>query len=297
MRLMTTMNVPLAIPLAVMTLCHKGSVSKSRRIGGARPRGRPAPAPTPRSRAGSSPPARAAARAARSSVVCAITFASRRAGGSSRPASRGWPGGSCRARARPGGEADVTVITRTCPPRRDGRCRAPAIGDLAEPVAEPVDAGQRGEGVVDRGESARIAISTSWSTANERSCVSVRCGPVACAPPSARATPGAAAAGQTSPAARPRRRSARAVQQADHRVAPAGDVDQRAHAHVLQVAAARARARRRCPRPAHQHLRQRRPAFGRPPATARLSARSPARGRGRCSRSPAAAGSTWRCGR
>ena len=47
------------------------------------------------------------------------------------------------------------------------------------------------------GDSARMAISTSWSTANERSCVSVLCGPVACAPPSARATPGVAAAGHT----------------------------------------------------------------------------------------------------
>ena len=45
----------------------------------------------------------------------------------------------------------VTVITRTWPvASRWTVRRLPAIGDLAQPVAEPVDAGERGEGVVDR---------------------------------------------------------------------------------------------------------------------------------------------------
>ena len=46
-------------------------------------------------------------------------------------------------------------------------------------------------------ESARMAISTSWSMPNDTSWLRVRCGPVTCARPSAWRTSGAASGGQT----------------------------------------------------------------------------------------------------
>ena len=52
-------------------------------------------------------------------------------------------------------------------------------------------------------DSARMAISTSWSMANTGSCTSVRCGPVTCALASAWATSGAAPGGHTVASARP----------------------------------------------------------------------------------------------
>ena len=75
----------------------------------------------------------------------------RRAGGSSPPAS---PAGladlveralDSRSKLDGGGDhADVAVAVAV------HARRLPAVGDLAQPVAQPVDAGERGEGVVDR---------------------------------------------------------------------------------------------------------------------------------------------------
>ena len=52
-------------------------------------------------------------------------------------------------------------------------------------------------------ESARMAISTSWSMAKTGSCTSVRWGPVTCAFDRAMATSGAAPRGQTMASGRP----------------------------------------------------------------------------------------------
>ena len=67
--------------------------------------------------------------------------------------------------------------------------RMPLDHDLAEVLAEPVDAGQGREGVVDRADRARSAISTSWSMPNDTSWLRVRCGPTTCARSSACADP------------------------------------------------------------------------------------------------------------
>ena len=68
------------------------------------------------------------------------------------------------------------------------------------------------------GESARIAISTSWSMAKARSCASVRFGPVTWARWSARVTAGAAAGGQTTAIGWPSTTKwPGPVQQPDHR--------------------------------------------------------------------------------
>jgi len=53
------------------------------------------------------------------------------------------------------------------------------------------------KGSLTAGDRARIAISTSWSKPNDASWVSVRCGPMMCAPPSACRTSAAASGGQT----------------------------------------------------------------------------------------------------
>ena len=52
-------------------------------------------------------------------------------------------------------------------------------------------------------DSARMAISTSWSMAKTGSCTRVRCGPVTCAFDRASATSGAAPRGQTMASGRP----------------------------------------------------------------------------------------------
>jgi hypothetical protein len=98
------------------------------------------------------------------------------------PGARRWP-----RRRPPAPPVAVSVDTDEAPP----------AGYLAQAVADPVNAGERREGVVDRRDSARIAISTSWSTPKETSWARVRYGPVTCAPDSSRATPSAASAGHT----------------------------------------------------------------------------------------------------
>ena len=87
-------------------------------------------------------------------------------------------------------------------------------------------------------ESARMAISTSWSMANTGSCTSVRWGPVTCALANACATSGPAPRGHTMASGRPVDEEVpRPVLQADHRVGARGDADQLRVADVLYVAA------------------------------------------------------------
>ena len=88
------------------------------------------------------------------------------------------------------------------------------------------------------------------------------------------------------------------VQQTDDRVAASGRCRSACPCARTAGSRCRARARRRCPRPGASAAR---PATGRPSArgrpVARRRRRSRAKGRRRSTRSPAGAGSTWRCGR